>query len=382
MSSNRSGVYVAQSGGYKTFIPKVLPPDPSIMMDAEMVDVLSKADRAVGRLSGISEALPNPDLFLAMYVRKEAVLSSRIEGTQASLEDVLEYESEDRPKTIANDVGEVVNYIKAMNYGLKRLEKLPLSLRLIREIHSELMRGVRGGDKYPGEFRKSQNWIGPGGCSLNNAIFVPPPVHEMKQALGDLEKYLHSRFKYPTLIECSLVHSQFETIHPFLDGNGRIGRLLITFFLCLQNVLNKPLLYISYYFKQNRTEYYEKLMDVRTKGNWEGWIKFFLKGIEQTSEQACDTANKILDIRTQDRNKIRTRINRSSKVEALLDILFDRPIVSIKDIVKLLNVTFPTANNLAGIFTRIGIFKEITGRQRNRMFAYSQYLNLLKEGTE
>lgn len=382
MNINRSGVYVRQSGDYKAFIPNLLPPEPPLLIDSEMVDILSKADRALGKLSGMAESLPNPDLFLAMYVRKEAVLSSRIEGTQASLEDILEYESVDRPKTLANDVGEVVNYVRAMNYGLRRLEELPLSLRLIREIHAELLKGVRGGQRYPGEFRISQNWIGPKGCALNNAIFVPPPVHEMKQALGDLEKYLYARFKYPLLIECGLIHYQFETIHPFLDGNGRIGRLLITFFLCQQNVLKKPLLYLSYFFKQNRLEYYERLQDIRTKGNWESWINFFLKGVAQTSEQACDTANKILTLQKQDKEKIRLKISRISKAETLLDILFDRPIVSIKDIVKLLDVTFPTANTLAKTFSKLGIFKEITGRQRNRMYAYKQYLDLLKEGTE
>lgn len=382
MDINRAGVYINQPGAYKAYIPKPLPPDPPLLIDSEMIDILSKADRFLGRLNGMAETLPNPDLFLAMYVRKEAVLSSRIEGTQASLEDVLEYESVDRPKTLANDVGEVVNYIRAMNYGLKRLEELPLSLRLIREIHAELLKGVRGGQKYPGEFRTSQNWIGPKGCNLNNASFIPPPAHEMKQALGDLEKYLHSTFRYPILIECALIHSQFETIHPFLDGNGRIGRLLITFFLCQKDILRKPLLYLSYFFKLNRMEYYDRLMQVRTKGDWEGWVKFFLKGVEQTSEQACNTANKILILQKRDKEIIRLKIYHSSKAETLLDILFDRPILSIKDIVKLLQVTFPTANVLAENLSRLGILKEITGRQRNRMYAYSQYLDLLKEGTE
>ena len=382
MNLNRSGVYIKQPGKYRAFIPKPLPPEPPLRMDAEMVDLLSKADRALGRLGGIAETLPNPNLFLAMYVRKEAVLSSRIEGTQASLEDVLEYESEDRPKTLANDVGEVVNYVRAMNYGLKKLEQFPLSLRLIREIHSELMKGVRGGQKHRGEFRTSQNWIGPKGCTLNNATFVPPPAYEMKQALGELEKSFHSKFKYPILIECAITHYQFETIHPFLDGNGRIGRLLITFFLCQQNILKKPLLYLSYYFKQHRSEYYNRLTDIRTIDNWEEWVKFFLKGIQQTSEQACSTANKILTLQMRDREKIRTKISRSSKAESLMDVLFERPIVSIKDIVKLLSVTFPTANSLAKTFSILGIFKEITGRQRNRMYAYKQYLDILKEGTE
>ena len=248
MDKNRAGISVNQPQNYRAFIPNPLPPKPSLDIDNETMEVLSRADTAIGRLSGISEALPNPNLFVAMYVRKEAVLSSQIEGTEASLVDVLEYESLNRPKTLPNDVTEVVNYVKAMNYGLERIKELPLSLRLIREIHEGLMKGVRGGDKTPGEFRKTQNWIGLKGCTLNNARFIPPPPHEMMQALGDLEKYMHSKPNYSLLIECGLIHFQFETIHPFLDGNGRIGRLLITFFLCHKKILRKPLLYLSHYF--------------------------------------------------------------------------------------------------------------------------------------
>jgi Fic family protein len=239
MNKNRAGKYIAQPRDYRAFIPNPLPPKPQLTLDRDIIERLSKADTAIGRLSGISEALPNPDLFVAMYVRKEAVLSSQIEGTESSLEDVLEYESENKSKTLPNDVVEVVNYVKAMNYGLNRINKLPLSLRLIKEIHAELMQGVRGQDKTPGEFRKSQNWIGPKGCTLNNARFVPPPPHEMTRALGALEKYMHSKLSYPLLIECGLIHFQFETIHPFLDGNGRIGRLLITFFLCHKDILKR-----------------------------------------------------------------------------------------------------------------------------------------------
>ncbi|MBU3933431.1 MAG: Fic family protein, partial [Candidatus Omnitrophica bacterium] len=250
MEKDRAGIDVAQQQGYRAFIPKPLPPKSPLNLDAETIELLSKADTAIGRLSGISETLPNPDLFVAMYVRKEAVLSSQIEGTEASLEDILEYESESRPRILANDVAEVVNYVRAMNYGLKRINQLPLSLRLIREIHAELMKGVRGRDKTPDDFRKTQNWIGPKGCALNTARFIPPPPHEMMQAMGEFEKYMHSELTYPLLIECALMHFQFETIHPFLDGNGRMGRLLITFFLCYKEILKKPLLYLSHYFKQ------------------------------------------------------------------------------------------------------------------------------------
>jgi Fic family protein len=323
--------------------------------------------------------LPNPDLFVAMYVRKEAVLSSQIEGTESSLEDVLEYESENRPKTLPNDVVEVVNYVKAMNYGLTRIKELPLSLRLIKEIHSELMQGVRGADKTPGEFRKSQNWIGPKGCTLSNARFVPPPPHEMMQALGELEKYMHSKFNYPLLIECGLIHSQFETIHPFLDGNGRIGRLLITFFLCNRETLKKPLLYLSHYFKQHRLEYYDRLMAVREKGDFESWIKFFLQGVASVAEEACKTSNEIIDLKNKDKNKIIKACKETSKASIFHDKIFDRPIVSINDIAKIMNATFPTANDICKRLLKLDILKEITGKERNKLFAYKNYLDILKK---
>jgi len=349
--------------------------------DKETIEILSKADSAIGRLSGISEALPNPDLFVAMYVRKEAVLSSQIEGTEASLEDVLEYESQNKPKTLPNDVTEVVNYVKAMNYGLKRIKELPLSLRLIKEIHAELMRHVRGGDKTPGNFRKTQNWIGPKGCALKSARFVPPPPHEMMQALGDLEKYLHSKFNYPLLIECGLIHFQFETVHPFLDGNGRIGRLLITFFLCYKEILKKPLLYLSHYFKQNRLEYYDRLMAAREKGDFESWIKFFLQGIASVALEACEASNKIISLKSRDKNRIVKVYRESSKIAVFHERLFDRPIVSINDIAKIMSTTFPTASDICMKLVKLDMLKEITGKERNKLFAYKSYLDILKEET-
>ncbi len=379
MNTNRAGTNIRQKEGYEAFIPAPLPPKPPLKIDNEIMDVLSKADTAIGRLSGISEALPNPDLFVAMYVRKEAVLSSQIEGTEASLEDVLEYESENRPKTLPNDVTEVVNYVKAMNYGLKRINELPLSLRLVKEIHAELMRGVRGGDKTPGEFRRTQNWIGPTGCTLNNARFVPPPPHEMMQALGDLEKYMHSKPNYPLLIECGLMHFQFETIHPFLDGNGRIGRLLITFFLCHKEILKKPLLYLSHYFKQNRPEYYDRLTAVREKGDFESWITFFLQGIANVAEEACRTSGKIINLKDKDRKKIIEAYAETSKAALFHEKLFDKPIVSIKDISKIMNTTFPTANDICNKLVKIDVLKELTGKERNRLFAYKDYLDILKK---
>jgi len=378
MNKNRAGINITQQEGYKAFIPKSLPPEPSINIDFEIVEILSKADTAIGRLSGISEALPNPNLFVAMYVRKEAVLSSQIEGTEASLEDVLEYESENKPKTLANDVAEVVNYVRAVNYGLKRLNEFPLSLRLIKEIHAELMKGVRGEDKTPGEFRKTQNWIGPKGCTLSNARFIPPPPHEMIEALSALEKYMHSKLTYPLLVECGFIHFQFETIHPFLDGNGRIGRLLIIFFLCHKGILKKPLLYLSHYFKQNRLEYYDRLMAVRDTGDFESWMKFFLKGVLYVADEACETSHKIISLQAEDKTRINKAYRKSSKLVSMHEKLFDRPIISVKDIAKMMDVTFPTANDMCMKLINLDILKEITGKARSRMFAYKNYLDILK----
>ncbi|MFC1631255.1 Fic family protein [Candidatus Omnitrophota bacterium] len=379
MKNNRAGTEIAQQEGYRAFLPNALPPNPPLNMDTIIIELLSKADLAIGRLSGISEALPNPDLFVAMYVRKEAVLSSQIEGTEASLEDVLAYESGNKPGTLASDVGEVVNYVRAMNYGLERINELPLSLRLIKEIHSQLMTGVRGQDKTPGEFRKTQNWIGPKGCTLNNARFVPPPPGNMMQALGDLEKYMHSELTYPLLIEGGLIHCQFETIHPFLDGNGRIGRLLITFFLCYKGILKNPLLYLSHYFKQNRLEYYDRLMAIRDQGDFESWIKFFLKGIIYVSNEAVETSHKIINLQKEDKAKIEQTHKKPSKLVLFHEKLFERPIVSIKDIAGMMNVTFPTAKDICLKFVKLSILKEATGKERNKIYVYKNYVDILKQ---
>jgi len=379
-SSTRAGVYINQLQGdlrYRAFIPKPLPPDPLLAMeDMELWQLLSDADRALGRLDGVTEVLPNPDLFVTMYVRKEAVLSSQIEGTQASLVDLLEFESEQAVKSIPSDVGEVVNYVSAINYGLTRLGDLPLSLRLIREIHRELLRGVRGDERMPGEFRTSQNWIGPKGCTLAQATFVPPPPEEMKTAMGDLERFLHDDSPMPALIKMGLAHAQFETIHPFLDGNGRIGRLLITFLLCERRILRRPLLYLSYYFKQNRTEYYDRLMGIRTKGDWEGWLKFFLKGVHDVSRQATDTARQIIALRDRDRQMVQNSVPGALKGLALLDRLYELPMVSVKTAAQALGVSNPLANRLIAHFQEVGLLSQITPGRRNRVFAYAPYLDL------
>ena len=372
----RSGQLVKQLEGYTAFIPAPLPPNPPIEMDAELTRLLSKADRSLGRLDGATSILPNPDLFVAMYVRQEAVLSSQIEGTQSTLEDVLQYEIDAKGQEHPKDIEEVVNYINALQYGLKRLSGLPLSLRLIREIHDKLLDGVRGSDRTPGEFRKSQNWIGSQGCTLATASFVPPPVSQMHRSLDNLEKFLHDRDSFPTLIHCGIAHAQFETIHPFLDGNGRIGRLLITFLLCQREVLQKPLLYLSHYLKFHRAEYYDRLMAVRTEGNWEGWLKFFLKGIFEVSESATTTARSILNLREQNRELIGRETTTSGYGLRLLDLLFEKPIINIPLVQEYLECSYGTANKTVKQLEQLTLLNEITGGQRNRLYRYDPYLAL------
>ncbi|MFQ5852459.1 MAG: Fic family protein [Candidatus Binatia bacterium] len=376
---SRAGVYVKQPTGYRAFIPTPLPPDPPIQYDAELLDLLSKADQALGRLDGMGELLPNPDLFVAMYIRKEAVLSSQIEGTRASLVDVLEFESTGDSDRVAADVGEVVNYVNAMNYGLERLTELPLSLRLMREIHARLLAGVRGEERSPGEFRHSQNWIGPPGCDLMDATFIPPPPHQMKDALNNLEKYIHRDTQTPILVKVGLVHAQFETIHPFLDGNGRLGRLLITFMLCQTGMLSRPLLYLSYYLNQHRDAYYAHLMSVRDQGDWEGWLKFFLQGVREVSHQATETAKRIQALRAEHRRHLQAQNWRVGSALNLLDKLYYRPIVSVNTVADMLDLTFAGASRLVSYFETEGLLREITGQQRNRRFAYGPYLDILME---
>lgn len=380
VSAFRAGQYIEQLEGYKAFIPHPLPPVPEIIMDQEMWNLLSQADRSLGRLDGATDALPNPDLFVFMYVRKEAVLSSQIEGTQASLIDVLEFESKALEPDNPQEVAEVVNYIGAINYGLERLKNLPVSLRLIREIHQELMQGVRGAERNPGEFRRSQNWIGAGGCSLAEASYVPPPPHQMLQSLDNLEKFLHSPQPMPTLIKVGLAHAQFETIHPFLDGNGRTGRLLITFLLCEQNILQRPLLYISYYFKKYRAEYYDRLQAVRDSGAWEGWLKFFLRGVYEVAQEAAATARKIVKLKEEHRQLVLDRMGRrSGNAIALLENLYFRPIFTVEHAAAITNLSYPNANALIKDLSDIGLLQEITGQKRNRAFSYEPYLAVFRD---
>ena len=374
----RAGRFVKQLTGYRAFIPAPLPPEPSIVIDDEMVQLLSKADRALGRLDGVTSVLPNPDLFVAMYVRHEAVLSSQIEGTQSTLEDVLEWEIEARGGSQPKDVEEVVNHVKAMNYGLQRLTEFPLSLPQIKEIHAELMHGVRGHEREPGEFRRSQNWIGPSGSTLATATFVPPPPHEMMAALDNFEKFLHTEKPMPALIHCGLAHAQFETIHPFLDGNGRVGRLLITFLLCQREILDRPLLYLSLYLRAHRAEYYDRLTAIRTDGNWEGWIKFFLRGVIETSLAATRTARSILELRESGRERVLRELGNTTLGQRLFDYLFEHPLVTVRRVEKELGCSYVKASNLIRQFSEpeIGFLQEITGGQRNRLFRFQPYLAL------
>lgn len=379
-TSSRAGRYLRQTTGYAAFLPAPLPPQPPVVIDDEMQTLLSKADRALGRLDGSIQTLPNPDLFVFMYVRKEAVLSSQIEGTQSSLADVLEVEASVFDPHHPSDVGEVLNYVTAMNFGLARLEKLPISIRLIREIHHQLLHDVRGREKQPGEIRTTQNWIGPSGCTLNNASFVPPPPHEVIGCLGELEKFIHDDAWMPPLIKIGLVHAQFETIHPFLDGNGRVGRLLITFLLCQNTILIHPVLYISHYFKRHRSEYYERLQRIRDFGDWEGWIKFFLQGIATVSLEATETARSIVDLRERHRALVTGLFGRGAgNALSVLENLFKSPIVTVSQVRRHLDVTYPSANTLVQKFVGAGILTEITGQRRYRVYQYKPYVDLFAE---
>lgn len=376
--TDRAGHNVKQSSGYQAFIPSPLPPAPPIQMDDQMYALLSKADHALGRLDGASDLLPNLDLFVYMYVRKEAVLSSQIEGTQASLLDVLEYEAHLERSDRPNDAIEIIRYISAMNYGLERLETLPVSLRLIREIHEKLLTNVRGGERNPGHFRVSQNWVGPSGSTLKTATYVPPPPPEMLQALDNLEKFLYDKKPMPFLVKVGLVHSHFETIHPFLDGNGRVGRLLITFLMVENKLLSRPLLYLSFYFKKNRAEYYNRLQAVRDRGDFEGWLKFFLQGVYEVSEESSKTIREITRIREEHRALVAQTIQ-SSKAQVMLEHLLQNPIISVSNLADTLGASYASANNLLAQFVKLGLLSEETGNKRYRRFAYRPYLDIFSD---
>jgi len=378
METARGGHYVRQPQGYRAFVPAPLPPEPPVAFDAETIALLSRADQAIGRLDGSTRSLPNPDLFVAMYVRQEAVDSSRIEGTQSTLQDVLSFELDPRLQSLPQDVEEVVNYVHAMNYGLDRLTTLPLSLRLIREIHQELLKGVRGEDKSPGAFRTTQTWIGPQGAGLLHATFVPPAVADMESALDNFERFLHDDRGLPPLVHCAIAHVQFETIHPFLDGNGRVGRLLIAFLLVYRGVLHRPLLYLSAYLKLRRAEYYDRLMAVRERGDWEGWIRFFLQGVAETADEAGKMAIRIVSMQKEHHALVQERGFGMNELR-LLDLLFQRPLVNATLAAEKLGLTDVTAAKVIRRLEGIGLLDEITGRQRNRIYRYTPYWRLFED---
>ena len=379
-SSTRAGRYVRQPSGYRAFIPEALPPEPPVHITNELQQLLSEADRALGRLDGSIQILPDADMFVYMYVRNEAVLSSQIEGTQSSLQDLLAAEAEILTPNRPKDAAEVINYVSAMNYGLERLSTLPVSTRLICEIHGELLKGVRGSHLTPGELRTSQNWIGPEGCTLREANFVPPPPSELAEAMSSLERFIHYDTELPLLIKIGLVHAQFETIHPFRDGNGRVGRLLITFLLCQQRTLTQPVLYLSYFFKRYRQQYYDELQAVRDAGTWEKWLAFFLRGVAEVSEQSTETVQRILALRESHRHVINDHFGRAAaNGHRVLEHIFSRPVVSVDDVQELIGTTYQTANNLVARLVEYGILREFTGQARNRAFIYQSYLELFHE---
>lgn len=378
----RLGRYVEASAGgemVRAFVPPPLPPNPPIDI-LSLLPKLSAAERALGRLGGITVLLPRQELFLYMYVRKEAVLSSQIEGTQSTLSDLLRFETEAQAGQPIDDIREVSNYVDAMMYGLERLKELPLSLRLVREMHERLLQSGRGGTKNPGEFRRSQNWIG--GTRPGNAMFVPPPVGELGACLDAFERFMHEEeSRLPPLIKAGLLHVQFETIHPFLDGNGRIGRLLVTLYLCVHDVLRKPLLYLSLYLKTHRANYYRLLQEVRERGAWEAWLEFFLDGVAETANQAFDAATRIVELFKRDRDRITAESDRAGSVLRVHDLLQQNPFVTSNALVERTGLTAPTINAALADLEQFRIVEEVTGRKRGRVFGYRAYLDILNEGT-
>jgi len=370
-----AGRIIRASGGYHAFVPDPLPPD--LAWKSQAISSLSRADHALGELAGIGRALPNPHLLILPFARREAVLSSRIEGTQASLSELFTYEAAPRPDPVG-DVREVYNYVQALEYGLARLDVFPLSLRLIREIHERLMEDVRGDQSTPGEFRRSQNWIGPHGCLLNDATYVPPPVPEMHTCLSALESFLYADTTIPPLVRLALIHYQFEAVHPFLDGNGRIGRLLLTMLLCSWGLLSQPLLYLSAYFEANRQEYYDQLLSVSQRGTWMEWILFFIRGVESQARDAVLRSQRIRDLRRSYRQRFQ-RSQVSAKLLQVVDLLFRSPVLSIRQTEEAVGTTFPSANRYIQQLEKAGIVREITGQSRNRLYMAEEIVRAIED---
>jgi Fic family protein len=377
----RAGKFKTNFSGeaaYQSFLPSPLPPRPPLAVDDEMLSLLINANRELARLNGIAAHIPSVSLFVSMYIRKEALMSSQIEGTQATLEDILDPL---REETANQSVADVINYVKATEFAIARLEQLPLCNRLIKETHAILMKGVRGQDKYPGEYRRSQNWIGGYGSTLKNARYIPPTPEDMLEAISDLEKYLHQGSNLDVLIRAALIHYQFETIHPFLDGNGRIGRLLITLFLMQQGVLSTPALYISYFLKSNRSEYYDRMTRVRTQGDYEQWVSFFLQAIWESAKDAIAAIERLATLHEKN-SLIIDGLGRSRKTAfRLFDYLEENPIINIQKTAFALGTTFTTISNVIEKLCNIGILVQTGPQQRNRTFSYQAYLEILREGT-
>jgi len=373
-SDQAPGRIVRTSRGYHAFLPNPLPPE--ITWTPTTVSLLSRADRALGELAGIGRALPNPHLLILPFARREAVLSSRIEGTQASLSDLYAFEAAPKAEE-TGDVREVFNYVRALEFGLSRIKDLPVSLRLIREIHEKLMHGVRGEHSTPGEFRRSQNWIGPPGCLLNDATYVPPPLEEMKTCLDALEHFLHTEHDIPPLVQLALIHYQFEAIHPFLDGNGRVGRLINVMLLCLWGLLSQPLLYLSAYFEANRQTYYELLLWVSQRGTWKEWVLFFLEGVESQARDAVRRSHRIQDLRKQYRTRFQ-ETQASAKLLQVVDMLFISPVLTVNQVKQTIGVSFPSANRYIQQLEEAGVLREITGRSRNRLYQAGEILRAIE----
>ncbi len=376
--SNRTGSLYHVQSNYDCYVPKSLS-DITISIDEEMNDLLNESNYLLGKLDGIASSLPDRDLFISMYVEKEAVVSSQIEGTQASLSDVLQKNNIEKKK----ETEEIVNYVYSLNYGIELMKKLPISIRYLKEIHKVLLKGVRGEYKNPGELRHSQNWIGPMGCNLTNATFIPPSVDKMNEALNDLEMYINDDTKIASLIKIALIHYQFETIHPFLDGNGRLGRLLIVLWLKYNNYLNYPLLYLSLYFKQNRTEYYSLLMDVRFKGKYEEWIKFFLKGIIEVSKNSIITISSISLLKEEVLNKIdnNNSKNKNTYIE-VINYIFKHPYFTSSDLIEEFNFSKPTSSKIINELVALDIVKPTSDKQRYVIYKFEKYTDILENGTD
>lgn len=378
---NRAGHLITNLSGemaYKSFVPTPLPPKPSIELTEDMINLLIKANSQLAVLESIATRIPNVELFISMYVRKEALMSSQIEGTQATLEDVLD------PMIEANtnrNVADVVNYIKATEFAVKKLHELPLCNRLIKETHAVLMEGVRGQEKSPGEFRRSQNWIGGQGSTLKNARYIPPSPDDMIEAMSDLEKYINADDELDALIRAALIHYQFETIHPFLDGNGRVGRLLITLFLMEKKVLSTPALYISYFLKKNRVEYYDRMTEVRAKGNYEQWVTFFLRALLESAEDATATIDELIALHDKNAAVISGMGRAAKNAMLVFEYLEANPIIEIRKTAEALSITFNTASSAVKRLTDAGILVQTTNASRNRTFAYEDYLSILRKGT-